>query len=95
MVTGNWKNRSITRDNVMTIEISDNDFLHLDKDSSFYYSLEYAKKYMKGQWDYSDHTLHLHYEKPDTIRHFEVDVLTKHYLEFHEGNTVFRYSRID
>jgi hypothetical protein len=95
MILGNWKNHSIIRNDSTAIEISDNDFLHLDTDSSFHYSISSINKYMNGHWGYDEHTLHLHYLKPDTIRHFEIDVLTKYNLQFHEGDMTFKYTRID
>lgn len=95
MATGRWKYLSVTKAERPLFEISDNDYLQLNKDSTFHYRISSVGKFMKGTWNYSDHALHLHYEMPDTTRHFEVDLLTKHNLHFHEGEVSFKYSRLD
>jgi hypothetical protein len=95
MASGRWKYISVSRAEKPLLEISDNDYLQLNKDSTFNYRISSIGKSMKGSWDYSDHTLHLHYEDPDTVRHFEVDLLTKHNMHFHEDEVSFRYTRLD
>ncbi len=95
MVTGSWKYVSITKQDSSVIEISDNDYLQLNTDSSFQYRIHSIDKNMKGSWFYSGHALHLHYMHPDTTRHFQIDILTKYKLDFHEGDMVFKFTRID
>src|SRR5262245_39335528 len=93
-VKGNWKYISVTKADSVFIEVRDNDMLMLG-DSVFDYRIESVKKHMKGKWDYSDHTLHLHYSQPDTTRHFVVDLLSKYNMQFHEGDVIFKFSRVD
>lgn len=75
--------------------VGDYDEFNLNPDSTFSYQIESVKKNMKGTWKYEDHILQLKYEQPDTIRYFEVDVLSKHDLRFHEGAVKFEFGRID
>jgi hypothetical protein len=95
MISGDWKYISITKADSPAIDIMDSDFLRLSPDSSFEYHIGAVKKDMKGTWDYNDHTLHLHYQAPDTMRHFGIDLLTKYRLQFHEGDMVFTFTRIE
>ncbi len=95
MIIGNWKYISVHQGETPAFEISDNDHLSLSEDSSFYYRIESINKSMKGTWNYTGHTLHLHYTQPDTTRHFNIDVLTKYNLNFHEGDLHFKMNRID
>ena len=95
MIIGSWKYLSVTIGDSSALDVSNSDYMDLNADSSFRYDVESINKHMKGQWSYSDHTLHLHYEKPDTIRHFEIDVLTRYNLHMHEGDMVFKYMRVE
>jgi hypothetical protein len=97
LITGSWKYISVTigESDSSAMDISNNDYLDLNADSSFQYQVESLGRQRSGTWSYSDHTLHLHYDKPDTTRHFEIDVLTRSQLHFHEHDMVFKYSKAE
>jgi hypothetical protein len=90
-IIGNWKYIHIQKNGKDIIEIMDNDHLNVKSDSTFEYNIESVKKQMKGNWTYSDHTLHLHYSSPDTIRHFKMDILSKYELKMHEDSVYFLF----
>jgi len=97
-ITGSWKYLSIgladADGNIQTAGISDEDFLKLNADSTFEYHIASLKKHMHGRWLFSEHTLHLTYHNPDTLRHFEVDILSDFALSMHEGKAVFELQRM-
>lgn len=95
LITGGWKYISVRKDGASVFAIGDYDEFHLNSDSTFSYQVESVKKDMKGTWKYDDHILQLKYSLPDTTRYFEVDVLSKHDLRFHEGDVKFEFSRIE
>lgn len=88
---GNWKTIQIQKNESPLFEIMDNDHLIIRPDSTFEYSLESVKKQMSGTWSYSQHTLHLKYNEPDTVRHFTIDILSKYELRMHEDSVLFIY----
>ena len=88
-LVGNWKYLQIQKNGSTYIEVLDNDHLTVKPDSTFEYNIESVKKQMKGKWTYSDHILHLHYSSPDTIRHFNIDILSKYELKMHEDSVYF------
>ncbi len=94
LVEGYWKYEAIGREGKSTVVIGDNDIMTIRPDSTFEYHIESVKKHMYGTWSYSDHTLHLKYKEPDTLRHFEVDLLSNYKLIMHEGEVEFKFSRI-
>ncbi|MBL7837302.1 MAG: lipocalin family protein [Bacteroidetes bacterium] len=94
LVQGYWQYEDIKAGDSALISISDNDIMTLRSDSTFEYHIESVQKHMYGKWTYSDHTLHLKYNNPDTIRHFSVDLLSNHQLIMHEGDVSFKFSRI-
>lgn len=97
-ITGSWKYLSIgipdADGNMQTTGVSDEDFLNLNADSSFEYHIASLKKHMYGRWHFSEHTLHLTYTSPDTLRHFEIDILSDFALSMHEGKALFELQRI-
>ena len=90
-LVGNWKYLSIQKNGINFIEVLDSDHLTIRPDSTFEYNIESVKKQMKGNWTYSDHTLHLKYSAPDTIRHFKIDILSKYELKMHEDSVFFLF----
>lgn len=90
-IVGNWKYINIQKNGLDVIEVMDNDHMNVKSDSTFEYYIESVKKQMKGKWTYSDHTLHLHYSSPDTIRHFKIDILSKYELKMHEDSVFFLF----
>ena len=88
---GNWKYIQIQKNGETIIKVMDNDHLSIRKDSTFEYNIESVKKLMKGKWTYSDHTLHLQYISPDTLRHFKIDILSKYELKMHEDSVSFLF----
>lgn len=94
LIKGHWKYEQVTKDGKPAMSIGDNDILTLNPDSTFEYHIESVKKHQYGSWTYSQHTLHLHYNEPDTLRHFEVDLLSGHELRMHEGAMGFEFSKI-
>jgi hypothetical protein len=86
---GNWKYIHIQKNGKDIIEVMDNDHLNVKSDSTFEYNIESVKKQMKGKWTYSEHTLHLYYSSPDTVRHFKMDILSKYELKMHEDSVYF------
>ena len=94
LVQGHWKYEQVTKDGKPAMTIGDNDILTLNPDSTFEYHIESVKYHKYGSWTYSQHTLHLHYTEPDTIRHFEVDLLSRHKMRMHEGAMGFEFSKI-
>ncbi len=94
LVSGQWKYTSIDKNSESLISIGDNDVMILQKDSAFEYHINSVNKHMYGKWSYSDHTIHLKYAEPDTIRHFKVDILSDHILKMHEGEVVFNFTRV-
>lgn len=93
IMKGNWKYESISKDGKAFLPIGDNDVFKLT-DDSFYYDLELAGKHMSGTWTYSERSLHLHYNQPDTVRHFEMDVISEKQMKFHEGPVQFSLKKI-
>lgn len=94
LLTGHWKYSSIENKDSSIIEINDNDIMTINADSTFEYHIESVNKHMYGKWTYTDHTLHLHYKAPDTIRHFPIDILSKHLLKMHENEVTFNFKKI-
>ena len=88
---GNWKYLHIQKNGENLIEVLDNDHMNVRADSTFEYNIESVNKNMKGKWTYSEHTLHLHYTSPDTIRHFKIDILSKYELKMHEDSVYFLF----
>ncbi|MCC6818161.1 MAG: hypothetical protein IT245_04660 [Bacteroidia bacterium] len=93
LVKGHWKYEKVTENGVKIMEIGDNDILIINNDS-FFYSIESVDKHMEGTWSYTNHTLHFHYNIPDTTRHFEIDLLSDKLLKMHEGDFQFEFKRI-
>lgn len=94
-MTGNWKYTSVEKNHESLFAIGDNDVMILQADSLFEYHISSVNKHMYGKWSYTDHTLHLKYAEPDTIRHFKVDILSDHILKMHEGEVVFNFTRVN
>lgn len=94
-MTGNWKYTTVEKNQESLFTIGDNDVMILQADSLFEYHISSVNKHMYGKWSYTDHTLHLKYADPDTIRHFKVDILSDHILKMHEGEVVFNFTRVN
>lgn len=88
---GNWKYVQIQKNGKKIIEVLDNDHMTIRSDSTFEYNIESVNKNMKGKWTYSEHTLHLQYISPDTLRHFKIDILSKYELKMHEDSVCFLF----
>ncbi len=95
LIQGGWKYISVTSADSSVIEVSDNDRLFINADSSFMYYIESVNMHKKGKWKYEDHELHLKYADPDTIRKFKIDILSNYRLKFSEGNTVFEFQKVN
>lgn len=95
LMTGNWKYTTVEKNQESLFTIGDNDVMILQADSLFEYHISSVNKHMYGKWSYTDHTLHLKYADPDTIRHFKVDILSDHILKMHEGEVVFNFTRVN
>ena len=94
LVQGNWKYTSVEKNNQSLFNIGDNDVMILQADSLFEYHISSVNKHMSGKWTYSDHTLHLKYASPDTLRHFKVELLSDHLLKMSEGDVSFNFTRV-
>ena len=94
LIVGPWKYVSITRNDSNIINISDDDFFQIKADSTFQYAVHSVKKQMSGVWSYNAHTLHLKYLKPDTLRHFKINVLSNHDLELQEGKVIYKLKKV-
>lgn len=94
LLSGTWVYQSVLRGDSSIMELSSDDRFTLDADSSFAYSIASVNKDMSGTWSFSGDTLHLHYDKPDTIRHFAIDIISEHTLSMHEGPVHFKLSRL-
>jgi CRISPR-associated protein Cas8b1/Cst1 subtype I-B len=94
LVAGNWKYTSVEKNNQSLFDIGDNDIMILQADSLFEYHINSINKHMYGKWSYSDHTLHLKYLAPDTLRHFKVELLSDHLLKMREGEVSFNFTRV-
>lgn len=91
IMTGIWKYKSITKNNEMVIRITDEDFLKLNADGTFNYELYFINKKKQGNWEYANHQLQLKYQNPDTIRLFEIEILSKKELIFSEDNIKYKF----
>ena len=86
---GRWQYQSIQKHQQTAIPVGDDDVLSLNSNGTFEYHLALANKHKIGEWQLKDNTLQLTYHQPDTVRLFELDILTKDHLKFHEGDVVF------
>lgn len=89
-LVGYWKFVAISG-NVNKFETSEKDFLSFSKDSSFQYEIEALKRRSEGKWQIKGRQLILKYSNPDTIRVFNLEVLSKNNLRFKENNVVFEF----
>lgn len=91
LITGVWKYKSVTKNNEMAIRITDEDFLKLNANGTFYYELCFINKKKQGKWAYANHQLQLTYQNPDTIRLFEIEILNKRELIFSENDVEYKF----
>lgn len=94
LIIGPWKYVSITRQDSIIINISDEDYFQINADSTFKYAVHSVKKHKSGQWTYNDQTLHLKYLNPDTLRHFKINLISNHDLEMQEGNVIYKFKKV-
>lgn len=94
ILQGHWKYNQVQKNGKSAFPISDNDILVISSDKSFKYDIESVNKHLSGTWTYTDHTLHLKYQNPDTLRHFNIDILSNKALKMHEGDMYFYFTRI-
>lgn len=90
---GRWQYQSIEKHQQTAIPVGKDDVLEFKSNGRFEYHLALANKHKSGEWQLKDKTLHLTYHQPDTIRLFELDVISKDHLKFHEGEVVFDLNR--
>lgn len=93
LIRGNWHYVNILKSDSSMVAISDDDYFNLDSHGVFHYQIQSVKKNMTGSWKYDNDTLHLHYQQPDTIRHFKVDLLSRRDLEISENGVKFKFKR--
>jgi len=91
LVTGKWKYKQITKNNEMFIRITDEDFLVLNSDSTFQYTLNFIGSKKQGYWNFKNHILTLKYTNPDTVRNFVLDRISRKELIFSENNIQFEF----
>jgi hypothetical protein len=85
---GKWQYQSvIINDN--NIEIDSQDALTIESDGTFRYQIQSMQLSKNGKWHLENNFLLLDYESPDTIRTFEIKILSKFNLKLIEGNNTF------
>ena len=89
LITSKWLFKSVTKNNISQIRITDADFFELNADSSFKYEMAFVNKKKSGKWHFQNHILTLKYQNPDTIRNFEIKVLSKYELLFVEDSVEY------
>ena len=92
MLIGRWQYIVIFNNDSAIYQLVDSDFIDFEKDS-FHYEIASVHKSCKGTWQYNNHILQLKYTLPDTIRFFEVEIISKSDLLFYEGKVHYRLKR--
>ena len=96
-ISGRWVFESILSDSINQEEnvkqISEGDYMQINKDGSFNYSLSAIPLEANGKWQFSNDILTLKYINPsDTIRFFNV-LLTKNSLVLNENGMNFSFRK--
>ncbi len=95
MITGRWQYVKVLRNDTVVFAIADTDHLLLKGDSTFHYEIASVNKVCNGTWRYEDHRLALKYDKPDTVRYFDISIISKRDLIFNEGTRQFVLKRFE
>lgn len=89
---GTWNFESLQLD-TNKIDISSYDNLTFKSDSTFHYQIESIQLNQKGVWYIDNKYLILKYQSPDSIRKFEIKVLSKFNLILEENTNRFVFSK--
>lgn len=85
---GKWQYQSVIMDD-KNIEIDSQDEMSIEPDGTFNYQLQSLQLNKSGKWHIKNGFLLLEYEAPDTIRTFEIKILSKFNLKLTEGKNTF------
>lgn len=93
LLQGKWSYKDIRKEGKSIYSASDIDFLEFNNDS-FRYFIMSMNKNKQGTWSKVDgNLLELHYIQPDTVRTFEIRILSAEKLLLTENEVDFEFKK--